>query len=226
MTQCPNTNHTDIMITDIHSHIFTDMHEHKINSFSMKDKDTDGFISAKHISIGIHPWYVTADDIEQQTEWIKQTAKTDNRVIALGESGTDKLCDTDMKLQTEAFCNCIILSEELKLPLIIHSVKTSNEIIRLRKSIRPKQAWIIHGFRGKPEQALQYISNGFYLSYGKLYNTEAIKITPHDRLLFETDEYAGNINEIITSAAVVLDIPTDKLLDIVSENTKRLFFNR
>ncbi len=192
----------------------------------MKDKDTVDFISAKHISIGIHPWYVTADDIEEQTEWIKQTAINDKRVIAIGECGTDKLCNTDMNIQNEAFCNCITLSEELRLPLIIHSVKTSNEIIKLRKSIKPKQAWIIHGFRGKPEQALQYINNGLYLSFGKLYNTESIKITPHDRLLFETDEHSGNIIEIITNAAKTLDIPTDKIQNIASENTKRLFFNR
>ncbi len=192
----------------------------------MKDKDTVDFISAKHISIGIHPWYVTADDIEEQTEWIKQTAINDKRVIAIGECGTDKLCNTDINLQYEAFCNCITLSEELEFPLIIHSVKTSNEIIKLRKSIRPKQAWIIHGFRGKPEQALQYTNNGFYLSFGKLYNTESIKITPHDRLLFETDEHSGNIIEIITNAAKTLDIPTDKIQNIASENAKRLFFNR
>ena len=214
------------MIIDIHSHNASSMHEYKINSFCMKDKDTVDFISAKHISIGIHPWYVAADDIEQQTEWIKHTAINDKRVIAIGECGTDKLYNTDMNIQNEAFCNCITLSEELRLPLIIHSVKTSNEIIKLRKSIKPKQAWIIHGFRGKPEQALQYLSNGFYLSFGKLYNTESIKITPHDRLLFETDEHSGNIIEIITNAAKTLDIPTDKIQNIASENTKRLFFNR
>ena len=214
------------MIIDIHSHTVPDMQENKINSFCMKDKDTVNFISAKQISIGIHPWYVTADDIEEQTEWIKQTAINDKRVIAIGECGTDKLCNTDINLQYEAFCNCITLSEELEFPLIIHSVKTSNEIIKLRKSIRPKQAWIIHGFRGKPEQALQYTNNGFYLSFGKLYNTESIKITPHDRLLFETDEHSGNIIEIITNAAKTLDIPTDKIQNIASENAKRLFFNR
>ena len=214
------------MITDIHSHNVSDMHEYKINSFCMKDKDSIDFISAKQISIGIHPWYVTKDDIKEQTEWIKQTAINDKRVIAIGECGTDKLCNTDMNLQNEAFCNCITLSEELELPLIIHSVKTSDEIIRLRKSIKPKQAWIIHGFRGKPEQTFQYISNGFYLSFGKSYNTESIKITPHDRLLFETDEYTGSITEIIANAAEALDIPTDKILNIISENAKRLFFNR
>ena len=192
----------------------------------MKDKDSVDFISAKQISIGIHPWHVAADDIEQQTEWIKYTAINDKRVIAIGECGTDKLSNTDMNIQNEAFSNCKTLSEELKLPLIIHSVKTSNEIIRLRKSIRPKQPWIIHGFRGKPEQALQYTSNGFYLSFGMLYNAESIKIIPLDKLLFETDEYTGNITEIIRSAAETIDIPSDKIHDIASENTKRLFFYR
>ena len=192
----------------------------------MKDKDTSGFISAEYISIGIHPWYVTAEDIDLQTEWIKQTAKNDRRIIAIGECGTDKLCDTDMTLQTEAFHNCIVISEELKLPLIIHSVKTSNEIIRLKSSISPVQPWIIHGFRGKPELAIQYIRNGFFLSFGKSYNTESLKITPLEKILFETDEYTGNISDIITHAADSLNISTDELNKIISENAKYLFFNR
>lgn len=212
------------MITDIHSHTAYTMQEHKINSFCMKDKDTADFISAKHISIGIHPWYVTKEDIEEQTEWIRQTVINDKRVIAIGECGTDKLCNTDMNIQTRAFRSCIIMSEELGLPLIIHSVKTSAETIRLKKNIRPKQAWIIHGFRGNPEQAMQYTKNDFYLSFGRLRNAASLKMTPQDRLLFETDEYTGDVIDIITSAAETLDIPTAKLLYIVSENSKRLFF--
>ncbi|WP_300796081.1 TatD family hydrolase [uncultured Bacteroides sp.] len=214
------------MIKDIHSHSVTGMQETTVYSFCMKDKDTSGFISAEYISIGIHPWYVTVEDIDRQTEWIKQTAKNDKRIIAIGECGTDKLCDTDITLQTEAFHNCIAISEELKLPLIIHSVKTSNEIIRLKSSINPVQPWIIHGFRGKPELAMQYISNGFFLSFGKSYNTESLKITPLEKILFETDEYTGNISDIITHAADTLNISTDELNKIISENAKYLFFNR
>lgn len=202
------------------------MQEYTVYSFCMKDKDTYDFISAKYISIGIHPWYVTAEDIDRQTEWIKQTAKNDGRIIAIGECGTDRICDTDMTLQSEAFHYCIAISEELKLPLIIHSVKTSNEIIKTRKSLNPVQPWIIHGFRGKPEMAIQYIRNGFFLSFGKSYNAESLKRTPPEKILFETDEYTGNISNIITNAADTLNISTDKLSNIVSENAKYLFFNR
>lgn len=214
------------MIKDIHSHSVSSALENTVGSFCMKDKDTQDFISAMYISAGIHPWYVTKDDIEQQTEWVRQTAKKDRRVVAIGECGTDKLCDTDMTLQTEAFHNCIAISEELKLPLIIHSVKTSNEIIKTRKSINTVQPWIIHGFRGKPEQATQYIKNGFFLSFGKSYNPESLKTTPTERILFETDEHTGSISDIITNAAKTLNIPTDELAHIVSENAKYLFFNR
>lgn len=214
------------MIKDIHSHSVSSALENTIGSFCMKDKETHNFISARYISAGIHPWHLTADDIEQQTEWVRLTAQNDRRVVAIGECGTDKLCDTDMTLQTTAFHNCIAISEELKLPLIIHSVKTSNEIIKTRKSISTVQPWIIHGFRGKPELAIQYIKNEFYLSFGKSYNPESLKITPPDRLFFETDEYTGNISDIITCAANILNISVEKLEHIISENSKRLFFNR
>lgn len=192
----------------------------------MKDCDTENFYSAKYISIGIHPWYITGDDLEKQMEWIEKTASNDKRVIAIGECGTDKLCPTSMDLQMKAFEYCIKISETYNLPLIIHSVKTSNEIINLKKSLKPKQPWIIHGFRGKPEQAIQYTNNGFFLSFGKNYNEESLKSVPHDKLLFETDEYTGNINDIIKKVSEILDTTTDKLLDIVSENAKCLFFNR
>ncbi|WP_300764878.1 TatD family hydrolase [uncultured Bacteroides sp.] len=214
------------MITDIHSHTVSATKEDAITSFCMKDKDTDDFISAKYISAGIHPWYISPDDIRLQTEWVEQTAINDKRVVAIGECGTDKLCDTDMNLQIRALRSCIDISEKLNLPLIIHSVKTSGEIIRLRKTLNPKQTWIIHGFRGKPEQVMQYIRNGFYLSFGKLYNTESLKATPPDKLLFETDESHININDIVKDAAKSLDISYDKLYSIASENAKRLFFNR
>ena len=178
-----------------------------------------------YTAVGVHP-HNAHEYPEVKAQDFIEAAQGHKKIVAIGECGTDKLCDTDMRLQTKAFYNCITISETFDLPLIIHCVKTSNEIIRLKKSIKPKQAWIIHGFRGKPEQALQYISNGFYLSFGKLYNAESIKIAPHDKLLFETDEYTGNVAEIITSAAETLDILSDKLLNIASENAKRLFFNR
>ena len=192
----------------------------------MKDKDSDCFHSAKYISIGIHPWFVNLKNIEEQITWMKSTIENDKRVIAIGECGLDKLCDTDPELQIKAFNYCIKISESYKLPLIIHSVKTSDEIIKIKKLIKPKQTWIIHGFRGKVEQAVQYIKNDFCLSYGRHYNVESLKVTPINKMFFETDESTENIKDIILHAATTLDISPEELQNKVSENAKRLFFNR
>lgn len=214
------------MIIDIHSHNTSAAYESTIKSFCMKDCDTESFRSAQYMSIGIHPWYINGNDLEKQMEWVEKNVLNDKRVIAIGECGTDKLCATSMDVQMKSFTYCIHISETYNLPLIIHSVKTSNEIINLKKSLKPKQPWIIHGFRGKPEQAIQYTNNGFFLSFGKNYNEKSLKSIPHDKLFFETDEYTGNINDIIKKASEILDTTTDKLIDIVSENAKCLFFNR
>ncbi len=72
-------------------------------------------------------------------------------VIALGEAGLDKRCDTPFDLQVEAFQAIALLASRHRLPLLIHAVKSSEKLIALKKRMKPENAWIIHGFRGKKE---------------------------------------------------------------------------
>ena len=58
----------------------------------------------------------------------------------------------------------------------------------VKKEFQPKQAWIWHGFRGKPEQAKQMLDKGLYLSFGEFYSDEAMRVVPDDRLFLETDD--------------------------------------
>ena len=85
----------------------------------------------------------------------------------------------------------IEISENRELPLILHIVRAFPEIIALKKQLSPKQPWIIHGFRGKPQLASELLRHGFYLSIGEKYNPEAVAVIPRDRLLLESDEGTG-----------------------------------
>ena len=93
-----------------------------------------------------------------------------------------------MELQLTVFKAQVRLSEEYGLPLIIHCVKAMDELLGSEKEFRPQQAWIWHGFRGKPEQAMQLLKKGFYLSFGEYYPDETMQIVPDERLFLETDE--------------------------------------
>ena len=152
--------------------------------------------------------------------------QSDSRVVALGEAGLDKVCDTPFDLQIQAFRKAIELSETYHLPLVIHSVKATEELFALHKKYHPAQAWIIHGFRGKKELATDLIRHGFYLSFGKKYQEKALSIVPADRLLLESDEADTDFPSFYRQVASLRGTSFDSLVENIKENANRLFFNR
>lgn len=129
-----------------------------------------------------------------------------------------------MSLQEEAFRWLIECSESHHLPLVIHCVKCTAELLRLKKEYQPVSPWIIHGFRGKPQQALEYIRHGFYLSYGERYAADALKQTPLDKLFLETDESIKRLDDIYQQAATCKEISLKRLEDSVFENINHVFY--
>ena len=169
--------------------------------------------------MGIHPWDITAD-WEQEFTRIKQYADRDN-VTAIGECGIDKLkSPSPLTLQQEIFKAHAILAEEVKKPLIIHCVKGFDELIALHKSIIPQQAWIIHGFRGKPQQAEQLMKAGFYLSFGDKFNEESLKATPIERMFIESDESNIGIHEIYRTIAHAKGCSVEELASLMTKNAE------
>ena len=178
-----------------------------------------------HASIGIHPWELTEENAN--TLWQNlQERTTDPRVVALGECGLDKLKGPSIELQTALFKQEAQWAEEHSLPLIIHCVKAFNELIQLKKEIRPYQPWIIHGFRGKEALAMDCIRHGFYLSMGAHFQENAIKAIPLDRLFIETDESEENIKIIYQCIAGILGISQQKLVEAINKNVREVFFKR
>ena len=211
------------MLKNIHTHRLSDNPSNELLSCTYRDVTEPPFQQAVHLSVGIHPWYITEDDYALQREWVVDMLH-DSRVIALGEGGLDKLCATPMDLQERAFRWLIELSEENHLPLIIHCVKCAAELIQLKKEYRPHTPWILHGFRGKPQQAQDYLRHGFYLSYGERYAEEALRQTPLDYLFIETDESQVGIDILYKQAAEHKQISLKTLEDSVLENINHVFY--
>ena len=211
------------MLKDIHTHHLSCRPEKDLLSVCFQDADSAEFKQAVHLAAGIHPWYVTDDDFQTQTEWVKDIVH-DSRVLAIGEGGLDKCCTTPFELQEKAFRFQIELAEVHRLPLIIHCVRCGAELIRLKKEYCPQSPWIIHGFRGKPQQATEYLRHGFYLSFSERYSEEALRITPVDRFFIETDESKVPVDEFYQRAARIREIPLSVLEDSVFENINRLFY--
>ncbi|WFP50901.1 TatD family hydrolase [Methylomonas sp. EFPC3] len=185
----------------------------------------------QYFSIGTHPWNIDRQD--QQRNWqIQHRLCNDPRVLAVGESGLDKCIDIPLERQTAVFQGQIELAEQIGKPLIVHCVRAYNELIPLKKSARPNQAWLVHGFTGKPALAEQLLRHGCYLSFGKYLLTpghpsrKALLITPLERLFLETDASTQlSISEIYNEAAKILGLDIQTLQRRIVANFQRVFLH-
>lgn len=175
-------------------------------------------------SAGIHPWDLTENNAGRQLELLRQLLAKEP-FVALGEAGIDKLAAAPMDLQLETFGKQVELSEEYKLPLIIHCVKAVDELLAVKKEYRPVQPWIWHGFRGKPQQAEQLLQKGFYLSLGAHYPDETMNVVPANRLFLETDDSPIDIEELLRRAARVRGVEIEALRGTVHKNIQKVFFS-
>lgn len=199
-----------------------DLHSHNIcgspttSIFNCKE-----YIGNRRISVGIHPWDID-NSWRELFSVIKEYAHKEN-VCAIGECGIDKLKSTaTIEQQLEVFKAHALLAEEVNKPLIIHCVKGTDEIVALHKDIAPEQAWIIHGFRGKPQQAEQLTKNGFYISFGNRFNNDSLKATPLDKLFVESDDSNTAINEIYQNIATAKGYTIEELALAVIKNAEKI----
>jgi TatD DNase family protein len=172
-------------------------------------------------SVGIHPWHVDTASMDEVREYAVLPA-----IVAIGETGLDRISAKDADRfgrQQELFSAHAELSEQVRKPLIIHCVKAWEELLRIRKTIRPTMPWVIHGFRGKDVLASQLVRAGCYLSFGKYYHTEALRVAwQEQRLLTETDDAEDDIRNVCKQIAAELDV-TEEML---SEEIARFFSAR
>lgn len=209
------------MLKDIHTHRFTDSApEEVLLSCPVLKKEIPA--EAVYLSAEIHPWHLTAENLSCQIERMENML-SDSRVLALGEVGLDKLTECPYPIQIKAFEEIVSISEAYGKPLIIHCVKSVDELIAIRKEMRPALPWIMHGFRGKPQQADSLLRHGFYLSFGEHYNSQVMKEIPIERLFLETDESNVPIDELYNRAAAIRHISAEELKLAVLHNVNNVF---
>ena len=183
-----------------------------------------------YYSYGIHPWSMDKADFQAEKAFaiLGERLQSPN-VIALGEAGLDKMHKESFEKQIELFAWQIELSEALQKPMILHNVKSHNEILALRKKHKAKQPWILHGFNGTEQDNQQLTGQGLYLSVGesllhperKIYNS--FKFIDLDFLFLETDMSTTGIETIYDKAAKLLDIDIDVLKRRLFAYFARLF---
>ncbi len=214
---------------------FIDIHTHTVHTDSNLIQSVNLNLNQPcpeqgYYSYGIHPWAL--DNADFQAEKALQTLEEKLKlpqVLALGEAGLDKMHKASFERQIQLFERQIEFSEALQKPMILHDVKSHNEIIALRKKHKAQQPWIVHGFSGTEQDVRQLIGQGIYLSVGesllhperKIY--KSFKFINLDYLFLETDMAEIGIETVYEAAANLLGMDLSVLQTRIFANFARLF---
>ncbi|MBN2208153.1 MAG: TatD family hydrolase [Candidatus Coatesbacteria bacterium] len=196
-------------------------------------------------SIGVSPH--DANKAARDFDLSIRTMAAANRdsIVAIGETGLDfHHLISPQDVQIESFVRHIQLAVALKLPLVIHVRDAFNDA---RKALIEHNAMqvggVFHCFTGTPEEALEAVELGFYVSFSGIVTfktarqvRESATAVPDSRLLVETDApylapspMRGKRNEpaflvhVIEALARIRNETPKRIGRLTAENARRLF---
>lgn len=205
------------MLFDIHTHQFTGRQIEVVNR-------TFGDVVENYFSFGIHPW--EAEKWKNKLPEIRLNAHK-FKCLALGEIGLDKLKGPELALQKEIFIQQVAISEEIGSPVILHCVRSWNELKQLKRSLKPKQQWIFHGFT-KVSILDDVLKEGLMISIGAAILTNIslqknLNRIPIELMFLETDTAEVPIETIYAKVGELLNLPLPLLEAQIEANFKRIF---
>jgi TatD DNase family protein len=189
---------------------------------------------------GIHPHH--ASDWNDSTEaWLRSLLRNP-RVVAVGETGLDFHYDHSPRPdQHRAFEAQLALAAECGKPAIIHAREADDAVAAVLAHSSGVTA-ILHSFSSGMGLLRAGLVHRHYVSFSGMVTfknwrlDEAIRETPLDRLLLETDgpylapvPHRGKRNEpafvrhIADRVAAVRGMPVDELIGVTGDNAQRVF---
>jgi TatD DNase family protein len=182
-------------------------------------------------SVGVHP-LDTEHWCQDTVDVLRQAARDDERVVAIGELGLDLFRDQNLEEQLAVLRpHCRDAAE----PML--------QELRARQSEGRCPAGVMHCWGGTPEEMQGFLDLGFYISFSgtvtfpKAFVTHACaEQVPEDRFLVETDcpflapvPRRGKRNEpafVASVASRVADlrgVDVDQVAAVTTSNARRLF---
>lgn len=210
--------------------MFINIHTHQPTGNRKKEilnlyKDFERVKDPGYYSIGIHPWYI-GNDPDTALKELAASAQSSS-VLAIGETGLDKISKTDLVLQEKVFRFQLQLAVRLQKPLIIHCVRAWNEITHILDQEKPAIPVIFHGFNKGITLAIQLCTKGYYLSFGKALekdNTrQVLKNIPPHLFFLETDDDKIPIPQVYEWASNALTIDLNALDLQIQKNAAAVF---
>ena len=106
------------------------------------------------------------EELWKQLYEIKNLAKTNKKVIAIGEIGLDYYWNTENKeIQKKAFIEQINIANELNLPIVIHTREAIMDTINILKENEAINKGVFHCCPQNRELIKEALKLGFYISF-------------------------------------------------------------
>ena len=200
------------------------------------------------VALGIHPQLLPelpeADD-DPALERLDGLL-TRGGAVAVGECGLDgpSAPGAPMERQLRVLDAHAHLARKHRLPLLVHCQR-AHPVLEdwLGRVALPEAGVVLHSYSGGPGRVAAYVARGCHLSYAGPVSwaearkpLEALRLTPRDRLLVETDcpflapiPYRGKRNEpayVVETARKVAELwgaTLDEVARVTTENVERLF---
>ena len=200
-----------------------------------------------YASVGIHPHdakTISSEVIDQ----LRQLAR-ERKVVAIGEIGLDYYRNLSAQsIQSRAFIDQLALARELNKPIIVHCRDAYSELLNILDEhhlprLSGQCPGVIHSFTAGIRYAQEFLKRGFYLGFNGIITypnndqlIEAVRITPLDKILIETDApllapqaYRGQRNEpvyvleVAREIARIKDLSVEEVCQASTDNARQLF---
>lgn len=145
-------------------------------------------------TVGIHP-HDAAKATPESLKHLEELTRHP-KVLALGEIGLDYHYDHSPRdVQREIFAAQMDIAARAAKPIVIHTREAwTDTFAALEQHWAPARGGIMHCFSGGPLEAERSLGLGFYLSFAGMLTypksleiQQAACVTPHERMLVETD---------------------------------------
>ncbi len=151
-----------------------------------------------YAAVGLHPTH--AADLNDETRAELEEMLTDDRVVAVGETGLDYYWTTrsddcaDPATQRDVFAWHIDLAKRTGKALMIHNRDADRDLLDVLKAEGSPDTVVMHCFSGDRDIAAECVDRNYYLSFSGTVtfgNSDELRagahITPPELMLVETD---------------------------------------
>lgn len=221
---------------DIHSHSLgsSDPDVFKINSVSLKDivhLDLKPQDLIHPFTVGVHPWHVEMSQSKNAPE-ILESFLTQDLCVGVGEIGLDRARKESYSLQQQVFTAQLRWAMEREQDfLVVHCVRTQNEILKTVKDLKFKGRILFHDYNGTDSEWRMLADKGYIVGLGaKILNpkTKAHRLIrsltadhekiPWGQFFLETDDGAVDIKELYIFLSQISQIPVDEIRKNFAQN--------